>query len=155
MQHSATDRLSQRPPFIPPVSGSSDFVRHIISLHTQLQSSGGPNASTFRLPVPSNLNIPEWRKRLANFHDSQLCDFLEFGWPVGATHTITPLSSHKNHGSALTEPQLIQDYIQKECQSNATIGPFKSNPLSTALVTSPMQIARGRTGKLNLAWYSI
>ena len=97
--------------------------------------------------MPSNLKIPEWRKRLSSYHDSTVCEFLEFGWPVGADLSTTPQPSRKNHGSALKEPHLIAEYIQTECQLEAAMGPFTSNPLSKSLVTSPLQIARGRSGK--------
>ena len=125
----------------------SSLTLHLITLHAQLRKASGPNAFTFRLPVPSQLNIPEWRNRLATYLDTQLCDFLEFGWPVGYSNDATPLSSTRNHGSTLSRPEVINAYLARECELRAMCGPFLSNPLSHTLTTSPLQIAYSRTGK--------
>ena len=57
---------------------------------------------SLRLPVPSGLNIPEWRSRLSVYHDSSLCDFLEFGWPIG----YTSLAMHQFSRTLTTAPRL-------------------------------------------------
>ena len=97
--------------------------------------------------MPSGLIIPEWRKRLISYHDHDLCDFLEFGWPIGYDKSTPPQSSPKNHGSARAQPTIIDAFLEKECSLGATCGPFTANPLSVPLITSPLQIARSRSGK--------
>ena len=97
--------------------------------------------------MPSGLHIPAWRERLTSYHDKQLCDFLEFGWPIGYTKSSPPQSSSKNHGSALARPDIIDAFLVKECSLGATCGPFSANPLATPLITSPLQIATSRSGK--------
>ena len=97
--------------------------------------------------MPSGLHIPAWRERLTSYHDQQLCDFLEFGWPIGYTKPSPPQSSSKNHGSALARPDIIDAFLAKECSLGATCGPFSANPLATPLITSPLQIATSRSGK--------
>ena len=97
--------------------------------------------------MPSGLHIPAWRDRLTSYHDKQLCDFLEFGWPIGYTKSSPPQSSSKNHGSALARPDIIDAFLAKECSLGATCGPFSANPLATPLITSPLQIATSRSGK--------
>ena len=140
-----TPRSSTSPPSLPIKSAlTSKFV----SLHARLPNASGPNTSTLRLPIPSNLNIPEWRSRLKEYPDRDLSDFLEFGWPIGySSTTSSPQSSHKNHGSAQSSPQIIADFLSRECKLGATCGPFSSNPLASMLLTSPLQIAYGRLGK--------
>ena len=76
--------------------------------------------------MPSGLHIPAWRERLTSYHDKQLCDFLEFGWPIGYTKSSPPQSSSKNHGSALARPDIIDAFLAKECSLGATCGPFLS-----------------------------
>ena len=126
----------------------SSLTSRLVALHARLQHSSGPNAFTLRIPAPSKLNILEWRSRLTNYPDTQLCDFLEFGWPVGYSNA-TPLSSFKNHGSALSRPDIIDRYLATKCALGATCGPFSSNPLSTDLpvITSPLQVAYSKIGK--------
>lgn len=86
----------------------SSLTSKFIALHTKLQRATGPNASTLHLPVPSKLNIPEWRSRLRHYPDIDLCDFREFGWPTGHASTLNiPASSQTNHRSARANPQII------------------------------------------------
>ena len=108
----------------------SSLTSHFIALHSWLQNSSGPNAFTLRLPVPSNLNIPEWHRRLQDYPDKSLCDFLAFGWPVGYTSSTPPVQSYQNHGSARSNPTVIDEFLSSECELGATCGPFVTNPLS-------------------------
>ena len=123
------------------------LTSRLIETHTRLQSASGPKAFTLRIPVPSALNIPKWRSQLLNYSDLELCDFLEFGWPVGYAAADLPVTSHHNHGSALFSPQTIDSLLDTECHLGGTCGPLITNPLCINLVTSPLQIAHSRSGK--------
>ena len=119
----------------------------LVSMHSKLQTASGPNAFTLHLPVPLSLNIPGWRTQLREYHDQDLCDFLEFGWPVGYSTPTPPVSTQQNHGSATSNPQVIDVFLATECLLGATCGPFTVNPLAVYLVTSPLQIVYSRSGK--------
>ena len=110
------------------------------------QTASGPNAFTLCLPVPSKLNIPEWWSHLCTYPDTNLYDFLEFGWPVGYS-TAAPTSSTQNHGSALSRLDVIDAFLTRKCELGATCGPFLSDPLSKGLTISPLQIAYSRSRK--------
>ena len=125
----------------------SSLTSRLISLHSRLQHSTGPNTFTLRLPVPSNLNIPEWCRHLVHYPDKSLCDFLEFGWPVRYSCCSPPVQSTQNHGSARSYPTVIDQFLSSECELGATCGPFVTNPLSVDISISPLQIAYSRTGK--------
>ena len=43
------------------------------------------------IPIPSRLNIPVWFALVQDYKDSVICDFLEFGWPLGYTSQTLPL----------------------------------------------------------------
>ena len=120
---------------------------HLIALHSRLQTSSSLNAFTLLLPVPSSLNILEWHNRLHDYPDKALCDFLEFGWLVGYTSSTLPVQTTHNHGSARSNPTVIDDFLSLECELGATCGPFFTNPLSINISISPLQIAYSRTGK--------
>ena len=125
----------------------SHLTSMLVSVHSKLQSASGPNAFTLRLPVPSSLNIPEWHTQLRKYHDQDLCDFLEFGWPVGYSAPTRLVSTQQNHGSATSNPQVIDVFLATRCLLGATCGPFTVNPLAIDLVTSPLQVAYSRSGK--------
>jgi len=124
-----------------------ELTRHFISLHAKLQVASAPNALSLRLPVSSGLNIPEWLSRLSGYHDSSLCDFLEFGWPIGYTSQATPASTHTNHGSAVAAPEVVQAHLDKEQSLGSLCGPFNANLLTKDLVISLMEIVYSRSGK--------
>ena len=84
-----------------PLTSKPDLVSTVVKLKALLQQSVRPNVFSLHLPVASDLNIPERRQRLTSYHDHELCDFLEFGWPIGYMKSTQPQSSNKNHGSAL------------------------------------------------------
>ena len=125
----------------------SHLTSMLVSMHSKLQSASSPNAFTLRLPVPSSLNIPEWCTQLREYDDQDLCDFLEFGWPVGYSTPTHPVSMQQNHGSATSNPQVVDVFLATECLPGATCGPFTVNPLAVDLVTSPLQIAYSHSGK--------
>ena len=57
-------------------------------VHDLVAQTGEPNYLVARVPVPSTLNISTWRELLQGYEDSVVCDFLEFGWPIGFVATI-------------------------------------------------------------------
>ena len=52
-----------------------DMVRHT-ALHNYI--------AAWR-PVKSDFNVPAWRSKLADYHDTALIDMLEYGWPADYT----------------------------------------------------------------------
>lgn len=67
-----------------------------------------------RVPVPSALSIYNWRELLQDFEDSVVCDFLEFGWPVGFIPTNLPNFDLCTHRDALLFPEQVTAYLAKE-----------------------------------------
>ena len=115
------------------LSGVGDQRRRL-----KFRLASGPNAFSLRLPVPSGLKVAKWRPRLHGYHDTKLCDFLEFGWPIAYVAPSPPTSTYRNHES---QPDIIKSYLDKECALDATCGPFTVNPLNRNLTVSPLQIA--------------
>lgn len=81
------------PPFVTPV------IQHIIASKNDL-----PNALSFgaRIPVPTPLDIPAWDAKLLDYHVRETVDFLRYGWPTNYTANHIPVSSGKNHSSAIS-----------------------------------------------------
>ena len=117
-------------------SSGIDFV----ALHESVRASGQPNYVSCRSPVPSRLNVPRWRQYLWNYQDSQICDFLEYGWPVGYDYSSYgfPCSNLRNHQGALLFPDVIDSYLSAETGRHAVIGPFSVNPFSCPVALSPL-----------------
>ena len=121
------------------VSSSSSYI-DFVTLHELVCASGQPNYVSCRLPVPSRLNVSCWREYLRNYKDAQICDFLEYGWPVGYDYSSYgfPCSQLRNHQGALVFPDAIDSYLLAERRHKAVIGPYSFNPFSCPVALSPL-----------------
>ena len=141
-QHTSISQ-AKMPKFIPTKdivsTSSSEFIQHVINLHEQVALSGQPNYLGCRLPVPTKLNIALWRQLLAGYSDYQVCEFLEYGWPVNYTKSDLPQFHPTNHASAHRFFPHVDKHVITELQHGGTIGPFTHNPFSSPITMSPLQ----------------
>ena len=89
--------------------------RHLsctIAIYTAVVQTGLPNITSAQIPVAHGINILELRCSPHGYADKQLCDFLEFGWPMNYTHFLPPTPVTKNHASATDFPVSVSKYIQ-------------------------------------------
>ncbi len=121
-----------------PQPTSAPALPGLLGLHARVRGSGVPNYRGCRVPVPTKLKIPEWRDRLHNYSDPDLCSLLEFGFPVGYEGGQLPTPSQVNHAGARQFPDAVGKYIGREVGFGATLGPFVSNPLCCPLSVSPL-----------------
>ena len=73
---------------------------HILQAHQLIRDSKLPSYLHCRIPVQSGLNIRAWRHYLSNYWDQQLCDLLEFGFPLDFDRSCRLHSIEENHTSA-------------------------------------------------------
>jgi len=88
--------------------------------------------------VPSQLNIPVWRKHLEGHPDSTLVDLLEYGFPIGYSSEKGPAAILQNHKGATSFPDDINSYLSTEISDAHILGPFSHNPLITPIMVSPL-----------------
>ncbi|VDI40411.1 Hypothetical predicted protein [Mytilus galloprovincialis] len=75
---------------------------------------------------------------LSMYHDSDIANFLEYGFPLSCEGSCSGLSEEKNHAGARSHPDDMRKYLKKECTYGSIIGPFFSNPFNTDMVISPL-----------------
>ena len=109
-----------------------------MKLYYDVRKSGVPNYMSVRRTVPSDLHCDTWQHMLAGYHDSEIVDFLKFGWPVAYSAPQIPVPTLKNHSSALRFPHVIDKFIQKELDKNALLGPFQVQPFDSWTQISPL-----------------
>ena len=83
-----------------------------------------------RIPVNSQLNVAAWKVELGNYWDQQLLQLIEFRFPLDFNRHCPLKFEGKNHPSAIQYPADIEAYLQKKCQFNAILRPFKENPIA-------------------------
>ena len=85
---------------------------------------------------------------IKNYKDREICDLLEFGFPLGYQGNETLLShvqkkdrwKYKNQKGADNFPEEMLSYLEKESNCNANLGLFNANPFQTGLKISPLNI---------------
>ncbi|CAC5384008.1 unnamed protein product [Mytilus coruscus] len=113
----------------------------LLNLHNSFIGVSGYNFDLFKVPVYSKLCIKFWRQELCDYEDQEVCDMLEFGWPLGFDRKFEEFENNKiakNHSGARDFAKDIDKYIKKEVGYGAVLGPFASNPFNDHLVISPL-----------------
>lgn len=136
----------------------SQAISHLpmIRIYDIVRATRLPNFLSARIPVLSNLNIPMWRRLFGSTHP-ELCDMLEFGWPISYTGDSPPSTEYTNHTSAHLYSDNVSDYIEKEISLGAMLGPFKSIPFVpwthvSPLMTRPKRGTDARRIITDLSW---
>ena len=125
----------------------SGFTHHFCNSHRIVYQTGLPNYVGARLPVPSQLDVPMWRRLLQDYDDFLVCDFLDFGWPLGYTKLELPVFDVRAaHRGALNFPQSVTDYLASEVTLGHISGPFAINqsPFPDKLIVSPLNMVEKR-----------
>lgn len=115
-----------------------EILETFVKNHDEVKKSGLHNFEGCKIPIYSKINIQFLRFWLQNYNDSQVCDFLEYGWPVGHDGSPFRSSFSRNHSGATNFPDDIAKYLKKELNYKAIVGPFKKNPFCCESALSPL-----------------
>ena len=97
-------------------NGNQEFpLSYFLDLYKNVTAVPGYNFCGAKVPLCHNkLNINVWRESLLDYHDAQLVDFLEFGWPLGIDPSIPMKSTLKNHPSSFQFATEMDQFIVKQ-----------------------------------------
>ena len=130
-------------------------IPNTLEAHQLIKATKIPNYMKCLIPVQSGLNIKAWRAHLSNYWDQQLCDLLEFGFPLDFDRNCTRNSTEVNHTSAIQNSQHISQFIQEEIDHNAMLGPFDSKPIRmhvSPLLVRDKQNSNSKRTIMDLSW---
>ena len=123
----------------------SSEIQFFLEAHEAVVNSGKYNFEGCRIPVNTRMNINYMRSLLKDYKDKRVCDFLEFGFPMGVSPDFVLQSVNKkdlwkfrNHKGATDFPDDINKYLQKEIKQKSILGPFKTCPFSSGIKISPL-----------------
>ena len=126
-----------------PIFDSTYFV----NLHNMVSSAGQhypcytPNHCGARISLQhSQLRIDRWRQCLKNYHEPELVQYLQFGFPLGLTEDPSLVSTLRNHGSAYQYFDFVDEFIATGLVRCEIAGPFETAPFMD-LHTSPLMTA--------------
>ena len=98
-----------------------------------LQLDAGRSSVPMRLPpgmeeVDSPLRWQEWDRCLAEHPDQRfrayIVNGIRFGFRIGYAYHHSPRKSRQNMPSALEKPEVIREYLAKECSEGRVLGPL-------------------------------
>ena len=98
-----------------------------------------------------------WRELLSGYPDEIICEFLEFGWPIGYMSDTLPIFDLRTHRGALDFPDQVNAYLSKELKLGRIAGPFDTVPLAQGFVVSPLNTVEKRDSEerrviVDLSW---
>lgn len=121
-----------------PTQAARKLYPKFCDVYSRIKATAKPNCFEAKIPLDSDLVIPAWREELVDYHDTMLCDYLEFGWPSGYHSDVSPDTTDKNHPSGQAYLSHISRFIEKELQHRAVIGPFHQDPFEPWVRYSPI-----------------
>ena len=138
------------------IQGRGDLYTLCSNIYYIVATSGRYNFAQARHSVPSQMNIAEWRRRLAGYRDSRLVDYIQFGWPINFDRLSPLCPTYRNHPSAENCETDIEHYIRTELGHGALVGPFPGPPVTnfhtSPLMTKPKKDAAHRRVIMDLSW---
>lgn len=115
-------------------AGFKDFA----NVYQLVVSQFVPNFLGAQIQVKSGLNLAAWHANLIGYHDAEIFYYLRYGWPLGYSMKIPPVSVDKNHQSAVAHRYHIEQFIDTELGHEAITGPFDAPPFVPWTRVSPM-----------------
>ena len=112
----------------------------IRALHrAEIDSTSYPNRWGARVPTESNWNLPLLQSLLQDYEDSEVVEWLRYGWPISRLPTLQdPEKTTKNHDSVTQYPEAIGKYIHKGLINQHILGPLDQNPFAGRTGISPL-----------------
>ena len=107
-----------------------------------------PNHLGARVSLPhTKFKLDRWRYHLRGYEKVEICQMLEFGFPIGVTLNHKLESQTRNHGSSYMWYSHVDKFITKEVHECGVSGPYSLSPWRD-IVISPLMTAhkkpRGR-----------
>ena len=85
-----------------------------------------------RVPIKSQLNVQAWKDNLKGYWDQQLCQLVEFGFPLDFNMKCDLRCDRGNLKSPLEFPGDVDAYIAEELEFGALLGPFSEPPIPSS-----------------------
>lgn len=120
-----------------PLGSCPANIAATVKLVQHVTKSGVPNRDYVQCPV-GKLNIPIWKHRLQGYPDSE--DVIAgnaFGWELGMVDGTVPVSSYRNHPSAMEYEESVDNYIKTELEHGTLCGPLPDD-CGLDIIVSPI-----------------
>ena len=129
-----------------PIQNSEYPPAYYVNLHNTVRQSGTYNFAGARIELQhSKINVQLFRELLAGYDDIEVCQYLQYGFPVGLAEEVFLEPSLKNHQSAYKYFSYVDALVEKELASCGVTGPFDIEPFDPTML-SPMMTSPKNPG---------
>ena len=124
-------------------------TEYFVAMHKLVSAPGisypasTPNHRGARIPLQhTRLNIARWRYHLTGYEESEIVQFLEFGFPIGLTDNSARdlVPTLRNHGSSYQYYTYLDKFLSTGLERCELVGPCKVPPF-TKVHVSPLMTA--------------
>ena len=110
-----------------------------LDLHYLIWEKGYPNRYGAKIPLETKWNLQKMEELLIDYEDREVVQWMKYGWPTGKVPgTQSPYIWTKNHKGAEDHPAALRQYIQKELNQGAIMGPYPRIPFRDRVGISPL-----------------
>ena len=120
---------------------TEDYVR----AHNRVKESGRFNFEGCRIPIPTAIRYDRIEAALgseATPKERRVLSLLEYGMPINCKSSFGVRKRQKNHFSALSFKDAISEYVGKNVETQALLGPFKVSPIKDLCFSPLMSVPK-------------
>ena len=115
-------------------------LHSMVAAEAQYWPAWTPNHLGARIPLRhSKLKVDRWRHHLIGYENIEICQFIEFGFPLGVS-SDTLASTYRNHGSSYKFYPYWDKFTASGVQNGELVGPFTQAPFQQIQI-SPLMTA--------------
>ena len=111
---------------------------------------GTPNHIGARVPLMhTDLKLDMWRKHLIGYQDIELCQYLEFGFPLGlrSDPPVSLVPATQNHGSSYQFYPWVDEFISSSVEKCFAAGPCGVQPFQDIQISPLMTSIKKPSGR--------
>lgn len=112
--------------------------------------AGTPNYLGARIRLAhTTLDLPKWRQHLIGYEDVELCQYLEYGFPIGLCQNPPPVleSAVRNHSSAYQFYPWVDEFLASGIERKYIAGPYQEQPFENIHVSPLMTAVKKPDGR--------
>ena len=119
-----------------------------IDAHIAVVTSGKHNYQGCKIPIPAKIRydrLKEATGKEISAKEHRVLSLLEFGMLIDCSSKFGIKKPQKNHHSAVSFTDAIEEYLGKNIKSQAILGPFKQPPVTNLCFSPLMTVPKEET----------
>ena len=123
---------------------AEDFLK----AHLAIRKSGLYNFEGCKISIPTKIRHDRMREALGEDitpHEERTLSLLQFGMPIDCNPEFGIKTKQKNHHSAVSYSEQIDDYLSKNISNQAILGPFDVPPIPDLCFSPLMSVPKEET----------